>query len=167
MARIDFVTGNAQRYLPEVEVMATVPDRVEAALSGHDTSDINAAPAEGEWPAARVLQHMAFYAAQSGHNLRRMAWQEAPTIAVWDEDETIAEHGWARLGGSALVDALTGQLTPSVELLKDLPDAWWGRPGVHPRRGLFSIRQFVRNQNRHFDQHVEQLNSALGQAADR
>lgn len=161
MARIDFVTGNAQQYLPEVEALATVPDRAEVALSGHASSDLNAAPAEGEWSAGRILQHMAFYAAEYGHNLRRMAWQEGPEIAIWDEDETIAQHGWASLGGSALIDALTEQLTQSVELLKDLPDAWWGRPGIHPRVGLFSIRQFVRRQNNHFDGHIEQL-CALG-----
>lgn len=162
MARIDFVTGNAQQYLPDVEAMATVPDRAEAALSGQASNDLNSAPAEGEWSAARVLQHMAFYAAENSHNLRRMVWQETPAIAIWDEDETIAEHGWARLGGSALIDALTQQLTESVELLKELPDAGWGRPAVHPRRGLLSIRQFVRIHNGHFDRHIEQLSSALG-----
>ena len=91
-----------------------------------------------------------------------MAWQEAPQIARWDEDETIAKHGWANLGATALVDALTEQLTPSVELLKELPDAWWGRPGIHPRRGLLSIRQFVRLHNQHYDGHIAQLNAALG-----
>jgi hypothetical protein len=161
MARIDFVTGNAQQYLPEVEALATVPDRAEAALSGQAGGDLNAASADGEWSAGRVLQHMAFYAAENGHNLRLMAWQEGPEMAMWDEDETIAEHGWAQLGGSALISALTEQLTQSVELLKDLPDAWWGRPGIHPRRGLLSIRQFVRRQNSHFDNHIEQL-SAIG-----
>ena len=162
MARIDFVTGNAQQYLPEVEAMATVPDRIEAALSGHASGDLNSPPAEGEWAAGRILQHMAFYAAENGHNLRLMAWQEAPQIARWDEDETIAKHGWAKLGATALVDALTEQLTPSVELLKELPDAWWGRPGIHPRRGLLSIRQFVRLHNQHYDGHIAQLNAALG-----
>ncbi len=159
MARIDFVTGNAQQYLPEVETLATVPDRAEAALSGHASGDLNTSPTEGEWSPGRVLQHMAFYAAENGHNLRRMAWQEGPEITMWDEEETIAEHGWGRLGGSALLDALTEQLTQSVELLKDLPDAWWGRPGIHPRRGLLSIRQFVRRHNEHFDNHIEQLST--------
>lgn len=162
MARIDFVTGNAQAYLPDVEARANIPDRAEAVLGGHSSADLRAEPADGEWSAARILRHMTFYALESSHNIRRMAWQESPTFTMWDEHEVSAERGWDSMDGSGLLDALTEALADGVEVLKDLADASWGRPGVHPRAGIFSIRQFVRRQNRHFDGHLEQLAQALG-----
>ncbi|MDP6605508.1 MAG: DinB family protein [Dehalococcoidia bacterium] len=161
MARIDFVTGNAQAYLPDVEALAGIPDRTEARLSGYASADLRAEPADGEWSAARILRHMTFYALETSHNLRRMAWQESPTITMWDEDAVAAERGWDGMDGSRLLDAFTEALAEGVEVLKDLPDAWWGRPGVHPRAGMFCIRQFVRRQTGHLDRHLEQIAETL------
>ena len=45
MARIDFVTGNAQRYLPDVETLAAIPDRVEALLAGRSSAELRRMPA--------------------------------------------------------------------------------------------------------------------------
>ena len=70
MARIDFVTGNALIYLPEVEAIAVIPDRVEALLgtappNGTDTAGRNA---------ARILGDLVAYAEHDQAALHRMAW---------------------------------------------------------------------------------------------
>ena len=62
MARIDFVTGNAREYLPDVEALAAIPDRVEALLAGHTGADVARTPADGDWSGARIIGHMTAYA---------------------------------------------------------------------------------------------------------
>ncbi|HJM88476.1 MAG TPA: DinB family protein [Dehalococcoidia bacterium] len=162
MARIDFVTGNVQQYLPQVEALAGVPDRAEAALSGRSSMNFNTAPSDDEWSPARVLQHMTYYALEDAHNLRRMVWQEAPLITMWDEDQVIREHGLARMNGTNALTALTDAIGSSVDVLKELQDAWWGRPVVHPRAGRLSIRQFVERRVIHHNDHIAQLQAIAG-----
>lgn len=164
MARIDFVTGNAQLYVPDVEALAAIPDRVQALLAGHSNADLREAPTEGEWSAMRILQHMTFYAREHHHNLFRMAWQADPLLSQWDEAEYIHREGWNLLDGSALLQALTDALAETVELLKDLPDASWGRAGLHHRGGRRSIRQQVKRSAEHHHEHLEQLERALGRS---
>ncbi len=165
MARIDFVTGNAQLYVPDVEALAAIPDRVEALLAGHSNTNLREAPADGEWSAMRILQHMTFYARENHHNLFRMVWQADPLMSQWDEEEYIDRERWSLLDGSALLQALTDALAETVELLKDLPDASWGRAGLHQRAGRRSIRQQVKRSAEHHHEHLEQLERALGGSA--
>ena len=164
MARLDFVTGNAQRYLPEVEALATVPERIEAALAGYASDEFLRAPAEGEWSPARVVQHITFYVRENHHNLYRMAWQDAPLMTMWDEQAYVGDEGWASLDAPSLLAVLTDSLAQMVELLKDLPDASWGRAGDHPRAGRRSIRQQVRRCVEHYDEHIAQLEEMLSGA---
>ena len=165
MARIDFVTGNAQLYVPDVEALAAIPDRVEALLAGHSNADLREAPADGEWSATRILQHMTFYARENHHNLFRMVWEADPLMSEWDEEQYIHREGWNLLDGSALLQPLTDALAETVELLKDLPDASWGRAGLHQRAGRRSIRQQVKRSNEHHHEHLAQLEQALGGSA--
>ncbi len=164
MARIDFVTGNARMYVPDVEALAAIPDRVEALLAGHSNADLRKAPAEGEWSAMRILQHTTFYAREQHHNLFRMAWQADPLLSQWDEAEYIHREGWNLLDGSGLLQALTDALAETVELLKDLPDASWGRAGLHQRGGRRSIHQQVQRSAEHHHEHLKQLEQVLGGA---
>ena len=165
MARIDFVTGNARLYMPDVEALAAIPDRVEALLAGHSNADLREAPANDEWSATRILQHMTFYARENHHNLFRMVWETDPLMSQWVEEEYIDREGWDLLDGAALLQALTGALAETVELLKDLPDASWGRAGLHQRAGRRSIRQQVKRAAEHHDGHLEQVRQVLGGSA--
>lgn len=78
--RINFVTGAARRHVAELEALAAVPDRVQAALAGQSAAWLRqpvpsgTVPegAAGEWSPARVLGHLVAYARQSHENLVRM-----------------------------------------------------------------------------------------------
>ena len=162
MARIDFVTGNAQRYLPDVEAIAVVPERVEGALAAHSYAELRRAPGEGEWSAEQVLRHLVAYAQRDRGHFFRMAWQNDPVFPAFDEDEHIRAHGLDTMGSAALIEALTEAIAGSVEVLIDLPDASWGRPGWRPGDGRHSIRQRARASGAHYHEHIEQLWETVG-----
>lgn len=161
MARIDFVTGNAQRYLPEVEALATMPDRLEALLAGHSNAELQRAPDDGGWSAARIIGHLISYTRHSRAEFHVMVWMTDPPLPDWDEAAEATAQDWDRQDAARLLELLTEATSEAVEVLKEIPDASWGRAGIHPRSGRLSIRQLASRRRRHFEQHLKQLEQAL------
>ncbi len=161
MARIDFVTGNAQRYLPDVEALAGMPDRLEQLLAGHSNADLRHSSGDGHPAALRVVGDMIGYARHDHHALHRMAWMTEPVVEPWDADTEAADEAWEARDSTRLLGWLTETLTETVELLKDLPDASWGRPGLFPDTGRRSIRQQVRASVDHYRAQLNRLEASL------
>jgi plasmid stabilization system protein ParE len=150
MARIDFVTGNAQIYLPEVESLAVVPDQLEAAVRGMPG---------GATPSGRTVQRilgdLIAYAEHDQVALHRMSWMSDPIIAPIDYDGIAESEQWATKRSEEQVDRFTAAIAATVELLKDQPDAAWGRPGLFPERR--SLRQQVRRSAAHYASEIGAL----------
>jgi hypothetical protein len=165
MSRIDFVTGAPVRYMPLVDRLATVPDRVEAVLSGAGREEIRRTPPDGGWPAAHVLAHMVSYARHSHAFLVRMVWMTEPVRQSWDEELEVRQEGWLDLGPAELLERLRRELSPTIELLSETPDAAWGRPGTVLGQGRRSLRQQVQRHIDHMEEHVGQLERTLRASA--
>ncbi|MSQ41735.1 MAG: DinB family protein [Dehalococcoidia bacterium] len=161
MARIDFVTGNAQRYLPAVGALAEVPDRLERLLAAHPAAELRHAPAAGEWSPARIMGHLVAYARHSRSRIHRMVWMTDPVFAPFDDEQEAEANAWEAQSGAALLEALTAAIAETVEELKDLPDASWGRAGIHPVDGRRSIHQQVLMGMDHYAEHCDQLERAV------
>ena len=149
MARIDFVTGNALVYLPDVEALAKVPDRIEDVLT--HTPGVAAHTA-----LPRMLGDMAAYAEHDQVALFRMAWMNDPVISPLDLDVVAEVEQWASKPPHELLERFTSAIAETVDLLKDQPDAAWGRAGLFPERR--SLRQQVRRSGAYYE-------SALGALA--
>lgn len=155
MARIDFVTGNARVYLPDVEALAVVPDRVESLISG---SIATRADAGGRGP-SRILGDLVAYAEHDQVALHRMAWMSDPVIVPLDLEATAEREGWSSKRPAELLDRFTKAIAETVDLLKDQPDAAWGRPGLFPERR--SLRQQVRRSAAHYESELAALKGVL------
>jgi hypothetical protein len=164
MSRIDFVTGAPERFMPLVDGLSTVADRAAAALGGVSAAEARQTP-EGEWSAARILAHMVSYARHNHEFIFAMAWMTDAERQRWDEASEVEAEGWDRLEVSPLLDLLRAELTPTVELLSETPDASWGRAGIVPGRGRRSLRQQVQGHLDHLDEHIEQLRARVRGAA--
>ena len=132
--RINFVTGAVRRFVPHIEALAAVADRVEWALHGQASGWHMQSPREGEWSPARVVGHLVAYSAQQHENLYRMANMTDPIIKATDDEGEAERNDWERQAPARLVESLREHVAKTVELLAELPDASWGRPGQHPVR---------------------------------
>ena len=150
MARIDFVTGNALIYLPDVEALAVVPDRLDVLVSR---------PIAGGG-LLRSLGDLVAYAEHDQVSLYRMAWMSDPVIRPLDLEAVAEAEQWASNRPSDLVDRFTTAIAETVDLLKDQPDAAWGRPGLFPERR--SLRQQVRRSAAHYEAQLAALRAILG-----
>jgi hypothetical protein len=158
--RINFVTGAARRYVADVEALAAVPGRLEAAVEGQTGAWFRTAGAEGAWSPARNIGHLIAYARQTHENIYRMAWMTDPLIKAPDDVAANEQHSWEARDQSRLLQWFTEPIAETVHLLKELPDSSWGRPGQSPLVGRRSIRQTVREAVRHMEEHIAQLEAA-------
>jgi hypothetical protein len=148
VTRIDFVTGNALIYLPDVEALATVPDRAEDVLVHTPGVAANAA-------LPRMLGEMVAYAEHDQVALFRMAWMNDPVIVPLDLNAVAAMEQWASRRSHELLDRFTKAIAEAVDLLKDQPDAAWGRAGLFPERR--SLRQQVRRSGAYYEAQLAAL----------
>ena len=155
MARIDFVTGNALIYLPDVEALATVPDRVEDLLVHTPGVAANAA-------LPRMLGDMVAYAEHDQVALFRMAWMNEPVIKPLDLEAVAEAEQWPSKPPHELLDRFTKAIAETVDLLQDQPDAAWGRPGLFPERR--SLRQQVRRSAAYYESALGALGMLSGGA---
>ena len=157
MSRIDFVTGAPEQYMPLVQELSLIPERVERLVAGSTARDLQRSASEGDWAPSRVLAHMISYAIHNGEFIRQIAWMTDPRRRPWDEDAEVAAQGWSNKNGTTLLEALREPIAETIELLSGTPDAQWGRPGTVPGRGRRSLRQQLRAHLDHLDEHIVQL----------
>ena len=150
MSRIDFVTGNALIYLPDVEALASVADRAEEVVRNGP----GVAPGSGRG-LARILGDMVAYAEHDQLALHRMAWMSDPVIKPLDLEAAAEAEQWSGKRPTDLLDRLTKAIAETVDLLKDQPDAAWGRAGLFPERR--SLRQQVRRSAAHYEAELAAL----------
>ncbi len=84
-----------------------------------------------------------------------------PVFVEYDDEQEALDNAWEDSDVTGLLEALAKALADTVQVLKELPDAGWGRASIHPSRGRRSIRQLVRIQLSHYDEHIAQLARAL------
>lgn len=154
--RINFVTGAVRQYVPEIEAISELPALVAAATDAHNPAWMRE-PRDADWSPARVVGHLVAYTWQSRENLYRMAYMTDPIIKSTDDGGQAETHQWDSQSREALLGLLETAIAEVTDLLKELPDASWGRPGQHPDDGRRSIKQHSRAIRTHFDEHLAQL----------
>lgn len=158
MTRIDFVTGNATIYLPEVEALADVPDRLEALVETRRSDELRRKP-EGGRSALRIMGDMVAHARWNAEVYHRMSWMHDPVLRRLDLEADAAANGWDSRDAPRLLEWFTEAIREAVDELKDQPDAAWGRPGLFPERR--SIRQEVRRAVAHYAGELAAIEATL------
>lgn len=161
MSRIDFVTGAPEQYAHLVDALATVPDRVRAAVNGHSDDDLRRPTEDGGWSAQRVLAHLAIYAHSTGVFIHRMVTMTDPERVFEDEDAIVEARGLMNSAAEDLLRELEAEVGETVGFLSETPDAAWGRRGMAMGMSR-SVRQQVQRHIDHFEEHIAQLHEILG-----
>ena len=101
--RVDFVTGAVRRYVPDVNGLTDVAERVQSLFAGPYTNDPLSVPAEGEWTALRTLGHMIAYAQMLHDQLDRMAHMTDPELWRMDDAGIAEREDWESRSSQELV----------------------------------------------------------------
>ena len=140
-----------------IETIAETPRRVEEAVAGLSEAQLDTPYREGGWTVRQVVHH---YADDHMNSYVRFKWaltEDAPVIKGY------LQEAWAELA-----DARSGEITPSLALLKALHLRWvtgwkslsetdWKRVFVHPARGPVSLEHLAALYSWHGLHHVAQI----------
>ena len=159
MSRIDFVTGAPEKYAHLVDALATLPDRLRAAVGNARGADLRRAPSEGEWSVHEILAHLAFYAHANGVFIHQAVTMTDAQRRPWDPGHQDPEC--LAMDTGALVEFIADELGKTTDFLAGTPDAAWGRRGLI-RGASHSVRQIVALHISHFEEHIEEIAARRG-----
>ncbi len=150
-----------------IATLASIPDRVQAAIREAASSNSAPRPAGDEgWTAAQVLGHLGDAARYWGARFYRAAREDEPKLASFDEDELVALAAYQYRPLDELMGVFRLNSEGNVALLRALPSGAWERTGLHATRGRITLREMAEVEADHELVHVRQLREALGLAGE-
>jgi len=144
--------------------LAQTPDRLAALVAGASDSALDAAP-PGEWSARTALAHLRddeFMVMRL--RLERMLIEDNPDLTPFDE-QAWATSNWN--SGDPVPDLLAdfrAQREATLMILRRLQDDDWRRTGFQPEIGRFDVHWWVGHWVEHDENHLAQIQTALGAA---
>jgi hypothetical protein len=132
----------------------------------------------GNWPVRVLIGHVADADLAAIHRMRRVVAEEHPVFAEWDEnafvdaniygnvheayaDEAEGDHARVMnaLGGPMAVIHTNRQW--AGQWMMSLDESAWSRTGLHPVRGVMSLRDILVSYVWHLEHHAQFLNRKL------
>jgi hypothetical protein len=131
---------------PRLELLKSLrasPVVAEALVGAFDDeASIRRRPADGEWAAVEVVAHLADSEEHALTRVRRMASEDEPTLAPFDQEALSIERRYLDLDVSAELARLLALRAEHVALLESLDDAGWNRAGIHGEHGRMTIERY-------------------------
>lgn len=144
--------------------LAAGPGHLARALSGRTDEALDRAPAPGEWSARATLSHLAFSERLLRDRIARLLAEDEPELVAWNvaagpppSDERSDPPGERASELAARYRSLRHE---TVEQLRPLDDAGWGRAGTHPEWGRVTVLSQAAYFARHEASHLAQLVAA-------
>jgi uncharacterized damage-inducible protein DinB len=134
------------------------------AIAGRDDDALARPPARGEWSARETLEHLLYAEELFATRIERLLAEDEPDLAaraVWAET-TASDEGSAATGARAseVAARIHALRSATLERLDDLPEAAWGRGGMHPEWGRVTVLSQAAYFARHESSHLPQLAAA-------
>lgn len=124
----------------------------------------------GQWPLRVLLGHLADAEMVFVHRMRRVVGEDNPIFQNWDEQAFIDGGVYAssvlrpgtpppNIGGYvATIYTLRAWM---CEWLSSLDNSMWTREGMHPQRGVLSLRRICEYNTFHLENHAWYLNAKV------
>ena len=137
---------------------ATGADAVTAALAGATEEDLDRHGPTG-WSARMVVHHLADSESMAYVRLRRLIAEDDPLIQGYDEPEWARRLHYDRPVEPS-VAVLGAVRAASLQLLRSLTEAEWGRSGTHSESGPYDVDGWLAIYADHSQEHAEQIERA-------
>ena len=144
-----------------IERLADTPARIERAVAGLSTGQLETAAQPGEWSPADVLRHMRASNDILAFRLYAIGARDDPPLPAYDERRwaEISGYGCANFGDLlATYKLLRSEL---VAMLDGLDAAGWQRTGLHETRGRMSLVEIARHMADHEEEHCNQIEAMV------
>lgn len=147
--------------------MSEIPDLLErlrrgaelvaVSITGAAGSEVDYAPAPGQWSIRQIVAHLADAEMMAAGRLRQIIAEDSPKIQAWDQNAWATNLDYARRKPSQSLETFRRIRSENYELLKDLPETTFNRGGLHSERGQITLRQLLQLMAEHAENHAAQL----------
>jgi hypothetical protein len=133
------------------------PEILDKAIAGVSEEESKFVPAPGKWTIRQIARHLTDTEIVVGMRLRQMIAEDRPLMAVFDQD-LWADH--LRYNDCEVFDSarkfriLRDDMS---EFLAPLPAEQFERVGLHPERGVWTLREWVNHFGMHVEKHAGQI----------
>jgi hypothetical protein len=129
-------------------------------------AELDARPFAGEWTVREICHHLADGEINSAVRLRRLIAEDSPLLPGYDENEFSRRlhYGTRAIGPS--VAAVAAVRAATFQILQELTDEEWARPGTHSEHGPYGVEDWLRDYADHPGDHAEQARRVLEAARD-
>ncbi|MDP2673410.1 MAG: DinB family protein [Dehalococcoidia bacterium] len=134
-----------------------VPDLIDEIIDGLSDEALRRRPSPDEWSILEVCCHLRDAAEEEGVRVRRLAEEENPTLAPYDEEAWAIERDYQGDDIRRVRTALRAFWGGLAYQLEGLTDEQWERGGSHPEIGLVTVRSYAELAVEHGQAHLAQL----------
>ena len=133
------------------------PELLAVVLTGVFGAEEDFTPAPGKWSARQIIAHLADSELVSAHRFRQIIAEDNPTIVAYDQDAWARNLDYTRRKPKQSLETFRRLRGENYELLKELPEAAFERPGNHTERGRITLGGLVELIAGHAESHARQL----------
>lgn len=130
-----------------LDVLATTPGRLRAAVKGVPKKLLTWSPAPGKWSILEIVGHLRDMEREAYlERYRRILEEDRPSLPDVDGDQLALERDYRSLRLAEVVRDWAAARKQCLQLLKRVKREQWGRVGVHETAGPLTVEQFLERQ---------------------
>jgi len=141
--------------------MERTPDDVAAAIRGISDDALSVRPDGRSWCAKEIVCHLRDTEESLLGFFQSMLEVDGPAYSGGEPDRWAEDRQYRRNDAGEALAAFRRRRAEALAFLRHLRPADWNRRGVHPTRGLLTMRDFAGLMAGHDDNHLDQLRRAL------
>lgn len=140
-----------------IDALATLFERLPAALEGLDEEGVARPEAEGKWSILEVVCHLADAELMQAWRIRRTLTEDRPTLAPMDQDVWASRLDYRNAHLEEALEQLRILRLSNLRLASHLTDEELDRVSFHPERGEESVRTILGLLAGHDAVHLDQI----------
>lgn len=137
------------------------PQRLRDSVSGASIAQLDGAPPEPGWTARTIVHHISDIAIMGGLRLRLMLLDIEVERWPTNQDTMQVRLRNDRRAITPALKAVDGLVESAASILDSLSEEEWAQPRPFPGNQSTTVEQWLENNARHIDAHVDQIRYAL------
>jgi hypothetical protein len=140
-----------------LKVAASTPSRITRLIYGLSLRQLTLRPAPDKWSVQEIITHLAETEMVMCCRARWIAFEEHPTLVPFDQDKW--SSGWLREKESIeeIMERFRLLRRSQMRLFRSVSGGDWDRTGLHPERGVISLKMQLETLAGHDLNHLEQI----------
>jgi hypothetical protein len=154
----DSPTRNTAEIL---DLLASIPGEFARLAEGKSREALAKPATDGEWGVVEILPHLRDWDEVYFTWITTVLNEESPELNEVDDSLWAIEHDYANEDVNDVLDRFAEHRAGLVDLIAQLEDSDWQRPGIHHELGRLTLHQLADRMCDHDARHLAQAKDAL------